>query len=802
MRREYGSTGVIFCLFFLSGLASLANEVVWFKYLNLTFGATTAATATLLAVFMAGLAIGSSFGGKVAVRLKRPALAYAALEAGVGVFALATPLLFQLIDRGYVFSYRHIGHGAATLTAIRIVLSAGALIVPTICMGATFPVLARQVERDDAAGRNSGWLYGINTAGAVTGTMLTGFWTIPVVGLHATLLASACVSLLAALIASLIPAVSTAPAPEKVRWNPGTLWLLVAFAGGLAAMGVEVLWTRILVLDLGSSVYSFALMLAIYLTGVAAGSLAGAAATRGDPARSLFRAQASLGVVILLQVFAFLLFTKATILVGFNILHARTFLDLLITHLVVTAAYLLPPTFLMGWSFAMLLKITAHSAGRAPQSAGVIYAANTGGGILGALGAGFAAIPTIGTQNALLACGLIALLLAVAIIPRSTMAKVLVILFAVGGFLAPRHGVLLSAGVFAGSPAKDLLDFEEGVTATVAVKRYEKPSPWLSLELNGVNVAGTSPDLIVTQKLQAHLPLALADVPRSVLHIGFGSGGTAWSVSLHDVSHIRVVEISPEVITTSGRFFRMVNHGVLGDPRVAVTINDGRNFLLATSQKFDAILSDSIHPRYPGNGSLYTEDYFRLCARRLAPGGVISMWLPMYSLTPENYKEIVRAFSEVFPNTSIWYPHEVPNAFTIVLATPRPEISVARFARRLSSSKIEGDLARIGDADPMSVLSDFMMGPEDVRRWVSQTPPHTDDLPVVEYESGRTLLYYGTWARTFADLVAHRSRLGGFVRDANSADPLWQDANERFRKAFPLLERHLARVEREALENP
>ena len=172
-----------------------------------------------------------------------------------------------------------------------------------------------------------------------------------------------------------------------------------------------------------------------------------------------------------------------------------------------------------------------------------------------------------------------------------------------------------------------------------------RSSPSLSLELNGVNVAGTAPDLVTIQKLQAHLPLAFCRSPKRVLHIGFGSGDTAYSVSLHPVSDIRIVEISPGVIGASARYFGEINHGVLSDGRVHLTINDGRNYILAAPGKFDAILTDSIHPRYAGNGSLYTEDYFRLCARRLAPGGVISMWLPMYSVRPDDFRAIVRAFT-------------------------------------------------------------------------------------------------------------------------------------------------------------
>jgi spermidine synthase len=264
-----------------------------------------------------------------------------------------------------------------------------------------------------------------------------------------------------------------------------------------------------------------------------------------------------------------------------------------------------------------------------------------------------------------------------------------------------------------------------------------------------------------------------------------------YSTTRHGVESTRIVEISPEVVEAAGRYFQGVNHGILTDPRVHITINDGRNFLLASPESFDAILSDSIHPRYAGNGSLYTEDYYRICARRLRPGGVVSMWLPMYSLLPENYRSIVHAFQDVFPNVSIWYAHSVENAFTVVLATPRKTIRLSDFARRLAEPAVAEDLGRIGASDPAEVLSYLLLAPDDVRRWVETAPPHTDDLPTVEYESGRTLATEGTWAATLADLVAHRSRIEDFVEDATADDPLAVRVRARFDGAALILAKHV-----------
>jgi spermidine synthase len=792
---------VFYALFFLSGAASLADEVVWFKYLNFVFGSTTAATATLVAVFMAGLGLGAWAMGRIAPRLARPTLVYSGLEAGVAVFALATPALFGAVEQGYVFAYRHLGSGPAGLTAARIVLSAAALLAPTFLMGATFPALARHVEAGREPGRSSGGLYAVNTAGAVAGVLVSAFVFIPLWGLWATLVASACVSLLAALIA----AASRASAPREepdAPLLPAGRWLLIAFWTGLAAMADEVLWTRVLVFHLGSEVYSFALMLAIYLAGVVGGSLWGSVRASGNVEKRLYRAQIALGLVLAAQVLAFLVFVRGLVFVGVNVVSARGFGGLLATQALVTSLYLLPATVLMGYTFALLLRAAGGTPREAPRRAGAVYAANTFGGIVGALVSGFVAIPLLGTQNSLVAAALVAIGAAVLVRPAGAAAWIAAPVVLGAAFLAPRDGVILSTGVLSSGADRRIVFYDEGVTATVSVAENLRPRPWLSLELNGVNVAGTSPNLLVTQELQGHLPLCLARDPRAVLHIGFGSGGTAHAVSLHPVRRIRVVEISPEIPEAADRFFRSVNHGVLRDPRLRLTINDGRNFVLADPETFDVILSDSIHPRYAGNGSLYTEDYFRLCARRLRPGGVISMWLPMYSLRTQDFRSIVRAFRDVFPHVSIWYPLSVESPFTIVLATPGRTISLARLAERMDDPPVRADLARIGVDDPATMLSYLLLGPEDVDRWVADVPPHTDDLPTVEYGSGRLTGPDRTWLETFAELVARRGRIEDFVRDLRPGDALSERVRARYRDSASVLGRHLADLARRARSSP
>jgi spermidine synthase len=369
---------------------------------------------------------------------------------------------------------------------------------------------------------------------------------------------------------------------------------------------------------------------------------------------------------------------------------------------------------------------------------------------------------------------------------------------AAGILLLPPDRVILAAGTFRHDRPGDLVHFAEDASASVTIRRARSPAGrYLSLELNGVNVAGTSPELYAVQKMQGHLPLLLAADARRVLHIGFGSGGTAHAVSLHPVERIKIVEISPAVLDASDRWFADLNFGVLRDPRVEAEINDGRNYLLATRERFDAILSDSIHPRYAGNGSLYSREYFRLVGERLAPGGVASMWLPMYSMRPDNYAMVLRAFAEVFPHVAVWYEPSSINSFTIVTGTAdRPAWDSVTLARAFGAPAVRRELAELGIHGPAELLACYLDGGEALRRRLERVPPHVDDLPAVEYESGALLERDWTWLAIFADLVRRRppSPPAEFLAALSPAERA--RAERLFAERRALLASHQAALER------
>lgn len=821
-----GRTALLAVCFLLSGAASLMDQVVWLRLLSLKFGNTTLATATLLAVFMAGLGLGALLFGRWADRISRPLAVYAGAEVTIALLALASPRMLSVLDATYVTLYGTWGNQPFLFAIGRAVLAAAFLLPPTLLMGATLPLMLKAVTgHPRTIGRASALFYGINTTGAVLGTLAAGFITVRLVGLWATLLLAAGANLLAALgaLAASRPVPKPAIGPDPpgqapaattpTGTTPAPAWLYALFfAMGATSLAFEVLWTRVLVFYLGSSTYAYSLMLVSVLLGIAVGSLLAApwADRLGSALTALVAVELAIGLFIPFQ--AVLFGHLNELLVGaVRRVSASSFSEVLLAQFLALLPILGPPTVLMGVSFPLAVRAVNRSLGRLGGDVGRVYGFNTLGAVAGSLLAGFALIPLLGTQNALLTVGAANVLLGIWLYRRQGgrrggrlvwLAPALA--FVPAAFLPP-DSLILSAGMFEGGEGQELVYFHEDAQASVTIRRLEEGGePYLSLELNGVNVAGTSPDLYAVQKMQGHLPMLLADAPQKVLHIGFGSGGTAWAVSRHPVREIHIVEISPEVIRASDRYFPDINHGVLADPRVEVQINDGRNFLLASRDTFSAVLSDSIHPRYAGNGSLYSLEYFQLLADRLEEGGVASMWLPTYALTPDNYAMILDAFCRVFPHTAVWYETSIPNSFTVVTGkVDEPLWDWETLDRGFTLPRVEAELEDLGIERPEDILSFLMVRCEELTPWLEKVPSHVDDLPAVEYESGALMSRTRPWLATFSRLLALRpdtppeSWLEGLPPERREvAERLWTEQGERMTLHLRWLEE---RVQRGAL---
>jgi spermidine synthase len=753
---------VVTALFFLSGMVALAYEVVWVRALGLVVGNSLWAAVAVVAAYMGGMAAGSALVARWVHLVRKHVRLYGAAEAIAALVALATGPVLHVLQRvaAGLGPEPLAGWGAPLLA--RFALAWAFLALPTVAMGATLPLLVARVGQEKALAWRVGRLYAANTFGAVAGVVLAGFFALPNLGERGTLAGFATLGLLVAAVAWFVePCVPAATAvPEPGPRAGGRAWLFYPALFGFVALACELVWTRVLLLHLGSRVYAFALILAVYLVGIAIGAaLARAVASR--PRSALSACQVSLGVLLALQI---PLLANLGDLLGWIAFHGRlrSFAELQLGLALAVAAVILPPTLAFGASFPLAVAVYRSPAPDASR-AGAVAAANTLGAIAGTVLGPLVLVPLVGSQGLILGLGAVSALAGIALAPsRGLKAAGVVITVAVvvEAGLVPRGTVLRGAAAVAEGVVEEL---RESASATVVVRRLtDARGSWRSLELNGVNVAGTSPELWAIQRLQGHLPLLLHNRPENVLHIGFGSGGTAWAVAQHRVARIVIAEISPDVLAVSNKAFGDVNHGVLGDPRVHVLLNDGRNVLLATSENFDVILSDSIHPVYAGNSTLYTREYFQLCRRHLRPGGVISMWLPLYSLTEESYLAIVRAFWEVFPSTCIWYDPVVLNEFTVVTGSAEPGPVRVRW-QAVADASLSTTLAEAGVHDPEDLAAMLLLGPREVASLVSDVPPHIDDFPEVEYRSGRLLNRTGSWLANFRMLYASRARHDPFA---------------------------------------
>ncbi|MEN8163774.1 MAG: fused MFS/spermidine synthase [Acidobacteriota bacterium] len=757
-------------LFFISGATALIGEVVWMRMLGLVLGNTIWAASAAVTVWMVGMALGAAIGARFAPRIRRHILVYGLAEGGIGAFYAASPAaLGSLLALG-----SHLGDDmGASLTlgiAQRFGLATIVLLPPTVLMGLTLPLLVERLQGDRLAER-TGLLYGLNTLGAAAGVFFTAYWALPTMGETGALAAAAVLCLLV-MVLSVVAERSIMPtAPERrtevlERHGAAGFFLGLVALMGAAALAAELVWVRILVLHLGSRVYAFAILLGVYLLGLGLGSLAVKTLARGftNPTRALALTQAAAALALVAQLAV--LGHTSSILAGLAsaLKLSYSFFGVQSAFLLTVALLFLPVTVLFGASFP--LAVAADPKPRSPgQHAGAVATANTLGAIVGAVGAPFLLVPLIGCQRTLLLLAVVHLIVALALWRTRTTtlvasaALVTVVLF---GVMLPRDWVLRRA-VEDISDTEVLVALEEDIGATIIVKEYGEPEArWLSLELNGTNVAGSSRALLKVQQLQGHLPLLQVENPREILHVGFGSGGTCWAVSHHPVERIDVVEISPRVLTASDHWFDFINHNVLDDSRVRTILNDGRNYLMATDKKYDAILSDSIHPVFAGNGALYTLEYFQMCRDRLKPGGVASMWLPVYSLDTESFLRILSAFRQVFPQTAVWYDRTTPNEFTIV--TGRVETGPITIDwERLEDPNLTESLLIGGISSAADLEADLLLGPREVTALVAETEPHIDDLPFVEYTAGQTLDRTGTWYKNLALLASVRTRANPFA---------------------------------------
>ena len=790
-------------IFFFSGASGLIYQVTWARQLQLIFGSTIFATSAILTTFMAGLALGSYLLGRIVDRLGRPLRIYAVLECGIAIFALLSPFFLDLLKAIYILIYRNLSVNFYSLTVIRFILSFVVLLVPTTLMGGTLPVVSKfVVDQIQKRGRRVGLFYALNTFGAVVGTIATGFFLIRYFGVVETIIFSAFINLLLAVLSFWLDlrwefsneAITTAisdlqesVANESVntegisKLNHKLLPVLppaglLAFGiSGFCALSYEVLWTRILVFFLGSTTYAFSTMLAAFLFGIGLGSLVFAWLSDRTSSKDDFQSNLSLfsliqvGIglssIVLLPVFGRLFEINQ----AFQLLPGTrfwTFIACLIVMLV--------PTALMGGCFPIVTRIYTSTKSALGRDVGQVYMVNTVGSILGALIGGYVLIPLLGIQRSI---GLISLLnvgvgcwiiLPIPNYPGSiaqsfrkglaicgSIVTIVVVILSVGWSVTP---LFLKSAIFKiQRPGDDLVAYQEEVDASITTLKDDEGVYRLYVDTN--QAADASRWDSPSHRVIAHLPLLLHPNPKKALVVGFGMGVTSHSIIQHGVS-VDAVEISQGVIEASQQHFTHVNQDVIEHPLFNYFINDGRNYILMTEEKYDMISTGIIHPLVSaGSSNIYTEDFYRLCKRILTPDGIMCQWVPLHRVPLDHYKMIVRTFLNVFPHTTIWYKY-TPD-FVILIGTPNKlRINFNDFMSRTQIPSIQAGL-RHDDLDGWSLLDSFMMGEEAARSYVGPGLIHTDNHPHLEFFSGQSVV--NTTHQNVSTMAPYREQVSSIL---------------------------------------
>jgi spermidine synthase len=723
----------VLLLFAGSGCAALIYEVVWYQQLQLVLGSTTLSLAILLATFMGGLCLGSIAFPRLLVGQRHPLHVFAGIELAIAAGGLLVKFALPEISRAY-FS-------GATNAAVAALL----MLPATFFMGASFPAIARFSPQ---------WalLYGSNTAGAVFGCLLTGFYLLRVYNMATAAWVATAINVLVAVLSYLAASEKQRDRPEEEPRIPvktaAPLWAIyvTTAVSGFCALGAEVVWTRLLSMLFLGTVYVFSIILAVFLTGLAIG---GAVSSR--LLRSGMDAARALGWCQMLLVAA-IAWSASCIM---RILPGQTAYLLTITgpwktfttDLFLCATAILPSTILWGASFPIACAAakakTEEDAGRVT---GGVYAVNTVGAIAGALIVSLLLIPGIGSQQSQRTLLLLSAAGAIVMLVHSKQRGLSVACAACSLLLAvtvpPVSGDVVAYGRYFARQAgqSQLLWMKEGRNSSVAYTKW--PNGTVYINVNG-HVEATSEDYdMKLQRMVGLLPALVHGGPKSVLGIGFGAGVSAGTFTrFPTIEHITVCEIEPLIPPASTRFFGPQNYSVFKDPRTRIVYDDARHYLMTTRDHYDIIASDPLDVFIKGTAALYTAEYFEAVKRRLNPGGYFSLYVPLYETDEPTIKSELETFFRVFPNATVWSNTRSGLGYDLVLlgqAGPF-QVDLDAVQQRLDRhdyAAVRESLLDIGMRSAADLFGTYLSGASGLRPWTAGAQINSDADLRLSYLAG------------------------------------------------------------------
>jgi spermidine synthase len=748
-------------LFIGSGCAALIYEVVWFQLLQLVIGSSAISLGVLLGTYMGGMCLGSLLLPRFIRAKIHPLRVYSAIELGIGICAILVLFVLPLMNSVYAAIA---GHGVFGIV-LRAVIAAICLLPPTLLMGASLPAVARWVETTPKGVSWLGFFYGGNLAGAVLGCLLAGFYLLRLYDMPTATVVAVSINFAVALI-SFYLAKKTPYAPVEIvepeDWRDGSretaressrmVYIAIAISGA-CALGAEVVWTRLLSLMLGATVYTFSIILAVFLIGLGIGS-----AVASQTSRYLKRPAAALAVCQLLLAGA-IAWTAYTLAVSIPYWPVNptlstspwyTFqLDLLRCFWAI-----LPAAILWGASFPLALAAAAWRGEDGGKLVGKVYAANTVGAILGAVGFSIVVIPWVGTQNSQrVLIALAAIAAAAVFVSLKNLGKAWTAVGTIAAMasvwlitsVAPVPWLAIAYGrrmLTTNDPGK-VLYLGEGRNSSIAIS--ELPGGAHYFHVSGKVEASTEPYDMRLQRMLGHLPALMHPNPKSVLIVGFGAGVTAGTFVVHPgVQKITICELERLIPPAATQYFRGENYNVMNDPRTTIYYDDARHFVLTSNDKYDIITSDPIHPWVKGTATLYSKEYYELVKKHLNPGGVVTQWVPLYESDHETVKSELATFFQVFPNGTIWGNDINGEGYdTVLLGQAEPaKINVDAMQARLSdpaNAAVAKSLKTVGFPSAMDLLSTYAGRGSELAPWLLNAQINQDLNMRLQYLAGMGL---------------------------------------------------------------
>ena len=752
---------LLLLLFAGSGCAALIYELVWYQMLELAIGSQTVCLGFLLAAFMGGLCLGSIGLPRYLQRQRRrggnphPLRVYAMLELATGALGL---LVLWLMPVGEHLYFIAAADGLPGML-LRGLISALFLLPPTILMGASLPAIVSWIEATPGGVGFWGLLYGANTAGAVFGCLWAGFYLLRLTNMYTTTYVAVAINLavggLGLMLAARTSQASRAPAAPSDRAPAprGSEWTVYTAIGlsGATALGAEVVWTRLFSMLMGITVYSFSIILAVFLVGLALGAGMGSRISRA------MRPRVALG-------WSQMLLVLGIAWTGWMIAYSLPYwpIDPMLTtspwyifqmDLARTLWSLLPATILWGASFPLALAAVARQGDDPAECVGKVYAANTLGAIVGALAVSIVLIPAIGTQNCERLMVALALVSAViAWLPefgsardRAALGAGLVAAAALAVVVARSIGAVPGTVVAYGrevatAGTSQILDVVEGRNSSIAIERWSDGA--VGISVNGHVEATTEPFDMRLQRMVGFLPGLLESDPKSVLGIGFGAGVSAGTFTrFPSIQHITICEIEPVIPPTSTKYFRAANYDVMNNPKTHIVYDDARNYLLTTNQKFDVIASDPLDVFAKGTAALYSVQYFQAVKDHLNPGGYFSLYMPLYESDLATVKSELATFFAVFPHGTVWGNTVNGEGYDLVLLGQKGplHINVDEVQARLSRpsyAKVAESLNDVGFSSALALFRTYAGQAQDMRAWLRNAPLNRDSNLRLQYMGG------------------------------------------------------------------